>query len=318
MSNVFTDQLRTNHVVDFINTFKYDFGSQNPPGPSQSLPNYLFFGLGRKSEWVGVDINDDNPPVVTGSEDDIYVAWSNMLGLVQVTNENILPITYRWNWQDGRDGKIDFVPLDQQQTLSSTFNSVTPYYCLNTDNNLAKDLTNQGLWQVYQLIQKNTSAQPSIRPVHTSGDFDSGDGYTWRYLYTLSQKDRDFALSDDWMPIIYNYASSASLTANEEQSTYILRTLQCSRVMIGATLNTIDNPINDIPVFRQISLISNPLNVNTGNRLSDLYSVAYDGSLTGNIRTVNPHTGRMLYLENLTPVYRSEGQTENLKVVIEF
>lgn len=78
----------------------------------------------------------------------------------------------------------------------------------------------------------------------------------------------------------------------------------------------------DISEFRQISIIANPLDVN-GNLAKKQRYISkghpeWTGDETGAFAEVDPKTGDAIYIENISPVIRSDGQIEDIKIAIKF
>lgn len=145
---------------------------------------YVF--IGRPQPWA----NDDTPPDVNNTLASEYQAWYDITALKRI---------------DAQDVRLGFRKI--------VWNSGTTY----TEYSHDVDLSNANFYvftdenKVYKCISNNNGVASTVKPTHTTTDIQkTGDGYRWKYMFTLSDSlVRKFAVSN-YLPI----DSNATVVAN--------------------------------------------------------------------------------------------------------
>jgi hypothetical protein len=160
-----------------------------------SADNYFFIGLSRSELWNDSDI----PPAAVNSKHEER-KFRNSLQAVKQIND-ISFVIPRYNWTSGTiysayDDRVVGYPTNG-------------YYILTQSN------------QVYLCIQQgiNDQGQPVPSVVEPTGTlttpFVTADGYTWKFLYSLSALETSRFLAANYMPV--RYIDSADTTIREQQ-----------------------------------------------------------------------------------------------------
>jgi hypothetical protein len=172
----FNETLKTKFVENFINSVS-----------NNSISYYV--GFGKNSAWD----DDQNPPNANNSlESYHYNVQRELLFGKRVVQNDTAYIIRRIVWASG-------TVYDQyDHTDSKLF--YKNYYVINSDN------------RVYKCLFNNYGAPSTVMPKENSviGDFDTGDGYKWKYMYLLNASHDTAFSTRDYMAIINDSGVTAS------------------------------------------------------------------------------------------------------------
>ena len=189
MSAIITDQLRIKNAKNFISEVTSDNNSY-----------YLFIGLPNSDE-VSSTWNS-NPPSPKDSFDDENNIWDTIVALKRITNSDVKPVVRKVPWTsstifDMYKHNISRTNLSKPSNKTSLYSS--NYFVINSD------------FRVYICINNGTDPEnPSGKPSLDEPKFtdleprsagNSGDGYIWKYLYTISPIDLVKFDSIDFIPV---------------------------------------------------------------------------------------------------------------------
>lgn len=170
MPAIVTNEFRITNTANF---------KANVQDPNNSI--YIFVGKG--DAWnptLGVELDlPASPPIDTIS--DLTKAYTNMSALKILQANDVIHMVPRYNWTSGQT----YVPWDSndEDIYSKVFYVVT--------NEL----------KVYKCIKAGPGASTQ-QPTQTLTDpQQEGDGYTWKYMYTLSAADAAKFLSNFYLPV---------------------------------------------------------------------------------------------------------------------
>ena len=196
MSAIITDQLRILNAKNFRKAVL-----------NESNAYYTFVGLSNSEEFnANWDEAPPNPKDNFNQENDY---WDTMISLKKITSSDILHVIPKRTWVSG--SKYDMYRHDiSRDNTSSVSSSNTLYssffYVMNRD------------FRVYICLQNGTSpdnpnGKPSLdEPLFTDLEprvaGSSGDGYIWKYLYTLSPTDIIKFDSTEFMPVPSDWETS--------------------------------------------------------------------------------------------------------------
>ena len=212
MSAIITDQIRILNSKSFL---------KDITDPDNSY--YMFVGLTNPFDYdLGWDIS---PPAPKDSFEQENSCWDTMISLKRIKNEDIKQVIRRINWESGiiydlYKNNIDRTNTASQSNATSLYSS--NFYVMNSD------------YRVYICLQNGTDPEnPTGRPSLDEPRFTdlepraagpSGDGYIWKYLYTISPSDvikfdstnyipvpRDWETNSDAAPIIANATNGGQL-----------------------------------------------------------------------------------------------------------
>lgn len=140
---------------------------------------YLIYG--KVSSWDNVAV----PPQANGSVDNFCEIWNNAIGAKKLTFADTTAAVPRFNWTSNtRYNYSDTAARDQ-------FNIARPFYVVNRN------------YDVYKCLANANGAVSTVEPtvISISSDLTTSDGYTWKYMYTISDNGQLRFLTDDFMPV---------------------------------------------------------------------------------------------------------------------
>jgi hypothetical protein len=189
MAAIITDQIRILNAKNFI---------AGVSSPDNSY--YSFIGLPNptdiQSDW------DTNPPAPRDSFDEENSYWDTMIALKKINATDIRQVVQKRFWSSGTT--YDMYRHDYSRSNTAKVSGATnlysaTYYVINSD------------YRVYICLQNgidpdNPEGKPSLdEPRFTDLEprsaGTSGDGYIWKYLYTIKPTDIIKFESTDFMPV---------------------------------------------------------------------------------------------------------------------
>jgi hypothetical protein len=196
MAAIITDQIRILNAKNFV------AGVQ-----TSSNSYYSFIGLPNptdiQSDW------DTNPPSPKDSFDEENNYWDTMIALKKINASDIRQVVQKRFWSIGTT--FDMYRHDYSRSNTAKVSGAlslysASYYILNSD------------YRVYICLQNGTdpdneNGRPSLdEPLFTDLEpraaGTSGDGYIWKYLYTIKPTDIIKFESTDFMPVPINWETS--------------------------------------------------------------------------------------------------------------
>jgi len=178
MAAIITDQFRLSNSENFISQFT-----------NNSL--YAFVGLTNSTDYNINGVNWENtPPGPIDSFDNFNDIWDTVVALKKINSSDIKRVIPKRTWESG-------ITYDMYRHDISRNNVSNPsrrtslyesnYYVMNSDFRVYICLNNG-------VNPENTEGQPSIdEPKFTDLEpreaGTSGDGYIWKYLYTINSGD---------------------------------------------------------------------------------------------------------------------------------
>ena len=220
MSAIVTDQFRILNASNFVDSVE---STSNSYYITVGLPNPTIVGYGRTVAW------NTNPPSPIDS-----VAYNNHAGDVvlygkKVTSANVRRLVRRINWVAG--SRYEMYRDDYSITSPAPITNASRlydanYYVMNED------------YRVYICIENGSSGsnpkgnvsqdQPKFTDLEPTRAGDSGDGYIWKYLFTIPPSDiikfdstEYLTVPNDWQTStesqIRTVRESADSSVNENQ-----------------------------------------------------------------------------------------------------
>lgn len=138
---------------------------------SLSEPNSsnLYLTFGYTQPWS----NDSSPPIANTSQSTSYEHWRNMVGTKKITGNDVNHVIPRYDWTSG----TVYTEYDSDNT--SLYSTGIKFYVLTSTKNVYKCLSNNG-------GSASTIEPTAVNPATTT---QTGDGYIWKYMYSLSSSD---------------------------------------------------------------------------------------------------------------------------------
>jgi len=144
----------------------------------------VYLAIGKSDVWSNAtsDLTDTTPFVPGDHIDDTNESFQQILGMKKVTSSDISHVIPRYNYDDGQT----YVAWDSND--SDIFDE--RFYVVTRSE-----------FKVYKCIKAGDSVT-SVQPVHTGVDpVTLGDGYTWKYMYTITTADSEKFLTNSYMPV---------------------------------------------------------------------------------------------------------------------
>ena len=207
MAAIITDQIRILNAKNFV------------AGVSTSTNSYYaFVGLPNptayQSDW------DSSPPAPVDNFDNMNDFHDTMLAVKRVTSTDVKQIVPKLNWNSGttydyyrHDYSISNAPPNSGGTSLYTAN----YFVVNSD------------FRVYICLQNGTTPEtpdgkpsldePTFTDLEPRTPGTSGDGYIWKYLYSIKPADLIKFDSTDFMPVPRDWGSAAADAAVKNNAT---------------------------------------------------------------------------------------------------
>jgi hypothetical protein len=236
MSAIITDQLRILNAKNFVAGVALTSNSY-----------YSFVGLPNPTDY-NTDWNTSPPsPVDNFNQENNH--WDTMIAMKKISKTDVRQVVRKTIWTSGVT--YDMYRHDISATkLSQPSNSVdlysANYYVLNSD------------YRVYICLQNGTSPEnPSGRPSLDEPTFTdlepreagtSGDGYIWKYLYTISPSDIVKFDSTNYMPVPQDWDTSSREAAvrNNAASSGQLKIVTITNRGVG--LGTANRTYTRVPI----------------------------------------------------------------------
>ncbi len=201
MSAIITDQIRILNAKNFV------AGVAN-----SSNSYYSFIGLPNptdyQSDW------DENPPAPKDNFDQENDYWDSMIALKKITSSDIRQVVPKRVWSSGNT--YDMYRHDYSRTNVAKVSGATNlysafYFVMNSE------------YRVYVCLQNGTTPEtpngkpsldePTFTDLEPRAAGSSGDGYVWKYLFTIRPSDVVKFESTDFIPVPSDWATSADNAA---------------------------------------------------------------------------------------------------------
>ena len=202
MAAIVTNKFRLNNAEQFYESFS-----------EASTSFYLF--VGRPQPWTSTTPfgggTDSAPPTPLDNVDDEYMYFRDMQAAKRIASADIQYAIPRHNWTTGTI--YDYYRGDYGAQWSSTASdivktvnlgtnlwaSTTLFYVLSSTNN------------VYKCMSNNGGVASTVEPSGTSNaEYSTGDGYVWKYMYSLTTTQITDFLTADFMPVATNATVAAA------------------------------------------------------------------------------------------------------------
>ena len=229
MAAIITDQIRILNAKNFV------------AGVSSSGNSYYsFIGLPNpteiQSDW------DTNPPSPKDSFDEENSYWDTMIALKRISASEVRQVVQKRFWSSGTTYDMyrhDYSRSNTAKVSGATNLYAASYYILNSD------------YRVYICLQNGTTPdtpngkpsldEPTFTDLEPRSAGSSGDGYVWKYLYTLKPAEVTKFETSDFIPVPANWDTStdnASVRDNAVDGSIKIVTITNRGVGLGTANRT--------------------------------------------------------------------------------
>ena len=209
MPAIITNKFRLNNAEQFSESF------------SEASPNVYYLGIGRpqafgtltradsRTDYEGTDTNPITPGDTVVRE---FYTYDDLIAAKRVQSTDTSFVIPRRNWTSGTVYDIYRHDYGEYVTGSTTTR--------NTSNSGATTLFDSTFYvltsarNVYKCLDNNGNTASTVEPTGVSTLITTtGDGYKWKYMYTLSAAQQANFLSTDFMAVTTN-ANAATDQSN--------------------------------------------------------------------------------------------------------
>jgi len=206
MAAIITNKFRIHNQEQFVESF------------SESSANVYYLGIGRPQAFATQTRGDSRteaqgsdtaPPTPIDSVYEEFNTFNDLLAAKKVTSSDISIAIPRRNWTTGT--VYDYYRHDYGHFVTGSSSSV------QTANSGATTLFDSTFYvvtddfNVYKCLDNNSDAASTVKPTGTSTSIlSTGDGYKWKYMYTLTASQQTNFLSTDFMAVATDSTVSAA------------------------------------------------------------------------------------------------------------
>ncbi len=189
MAAIITEKFRTHNAKQFIEDFS-----------ESGQSNYIF--IGRSHAWT----DDTSPPAPANSQSEEIGAYEDMIALKKVSSTDISHGLVRYDWTSGT--KYDEYRDDYSATNTTNVTGVSNFfdgrgYVITDEFKVYKCLKTGGSPGAYV----NSTVKPTS--VDTANPQVTGDGYMWKFMYSVVASDVIKFVTNDFIPVKTLGAKSA-------------------------------------------------------------------------------------------------------------
>lgn len=150
---------------------------------SQENGSNLYLAFGKCYPWT----DDNNPPLANTSASAYYELWDNMIAAKKLTGNDVRHCVPRFDWASGEIYSAYDNFIDSKDLMSPT----NAFYVVTDD------------WNVYKCLSNNYGALSTSKPtsISTTTDFQTSDGYIWKYMYTVTSEEKLRFITDKYIPV---------------------------------------------------------------------------------------------------------------------
>lgn len=242
---------------------------------SEPSSSNVYLTFGRCFAWA----NEASPAVANTSVSYFYDSWNNMIGGKRITGNDIRHCIPRFNWTTN----TVYYAYDDRTDSRTLKNANTMFYVVTDD------------WNVYKCLANNYGATSTSKPtsISTVTDFQTADGYVWKYMYTVTAEERLRFVTNNYIPVKTLSVSDGSLQwgVQNNATSGAIHNILLTNVGAGYTANDIYIRIvgdgQDANAYAVRNLTTNTIStiVIDNKGINYTYANVTIGSATGNSAT---------------------------------
>ena len=198
MAAIITDQIRILNAKNFLAGVT-----------SASNSYYSFIGLPNpasiKSDW------DSTPPAPVDNFNNENDTWDTIIALKKITSSDARQVVRKITWSSGTTYdyyRHDYSSSNAPKNSNGTSLYSANFYVMNSE------------YRVYICLQNGTTPEtptgkpsldePTFTDLEPRSAGSSGDGYVWKYLYTINPSEIVKFESTDFMPLPLNWETNTT------------------------------------------------------------------------------------------------------------
>ena len=235
MAAIITDQIRILNAKNFVAGVE-----------SSSNSYYSFIGLPNPSDYQSDW--DSDPPAPKDNFDQENDYWDTMIALKKINSADVRQVVPKRTWSSGTSYDMyrhDYSRTNTAKISGSTTLYLANYFVMNSD------------FRVYICLQNgmdpdNPNGRPSLdEPTFTDLEprsaGNSGDGYLWKYLFTIKPSDVAKFESTEYLPVPKDWSTATDNAAVRDNA--IDGSIKIVTVTNkGVGLGTADRTYTSVPI----------------------------------------------------------------------
>ena len=185
MAAIISNKFRIHNAEAFYESF----------GEAAATNYYMF--IGRPQQWSATTGggSDAAPPTPVDNVEDEYRQWRDMIAAKRVVASDVSFVIPRRDWDSA--GATTYDMYEHDLSASNTANSGAT----NLFDSTFIVMTDE--FKVYKCMWNDGNTASTTKPTGTGNtEFDPGDGYIWKYMYTLTSTQIQNFLTTDFMPVV--------------------------------------------------------------------------------------------------------------------
>jgi len=207
MPAIITNKFRIHNAEQFVESF------------SEAAPSVYHMAIGRPQSFgtktrpdgrTENEGSDTSPLTPVNSVKDEFYYFDDLLAAKRITTSDVSYCIPRRNWTTGTvydmyrhdyGNRITGTTTTQTSNSGATNLWDSTFYVLNSNSN------------VYKCLDNNSGANSTVEPTGTSTSIlTTGDGYKWKFMYSLSASQQVNFLSTDFMAVATDSTVSSAAT----------------------------------------------------------------------------------------------------------
>ena len=197
MAAIITDQLRILNAKNFV-------------AGVQSTTNsyYTFIGIPNATDYQSTW--DSNPPTPIDSLESYNNSWDSMLAMKKINASDVTQVIRKVSWSSGTtyDMYRNDISRKNPSQPSGSFDLYSAnYYVMNSDYRVYICLYN-GADPENNFVGGPSLDEPTFTDLEPREAGSSGDGYIWKYLYTISPSQAIKFDSTNYIPVPSDWETS--------------------------------------------------------------------------------------------------------------
>ena len=196
MAAIVTDKIRILNAKNFVSGIL-----------TSSNSYYTFVGLPNptsiQSDW------NTSPPSPTDNFSNEWDTWDTTIALKKISSNDVRQVVRKKTWSSGttydyyrQDYSVTNPPINSSGTTLYSAN----YYVINSDNRVYICLQNGYTPETPE--GKPSLDEPTFVDLEPRSPGNSGDGYIWKYLYTIKPSELIKFDSTEYMPVPLNWETN--------------------------------------------------------------------------------------------------------------
>ena len=227
MAAIITNKFRINNALQFYESFS----------EATATTNYLF--IGRAHAWAAdADVQgntitegtDASPPTPNDDISSEFYNWDDMLGAKIIASTDVSYCIPRRNWTTG----TTYDHYEHNISSSNTANSGATNLFDSTF------VVMNSAYAVYKCIENDSNTASTTEPTSTSNSIvTTGDGYKWKYMYSLTSAETLNFMSTDFIHVSTDSTVTAAAVDGALDTIEVVAGGSSYSLSAGATISAI-------------------------------------------------------------------------------